>query len=135
MALIQWSDKFAVNIPSIDGQHRILIGLVNQLHDAMKEGRSREVIADVLDRLIDYTDLHFSHEQECMTRTCYAHLKDHTCQHDQLAGKVRAFQADFNAGKSGLTLEVLNFLQQWLSGHIMRSDKAYAEHLITHQVK
>lgn len=135
MALIQWSDKLAVNIPSIDGQHKILVEMVNQLHDAMKEGRSKEVIADVLARLIDYTVMHFTHEEECMTKTCYAHLKDHKCQHDELAKKVLEFQADFKSGKVGLTLEVLNFLQQWLSGHIMKSDKGYADHLIAHQVK
>ncbi|NUN70995.1 MAG: hemerythrin family protein [Bacteroidetes bacterium] len=135
MALIQWSEKLAVNIPSIDGQHRILVDLVNQLHDAMKAGRSKEVIADVLNRLIDYTKLHFAHEEACMTKSCFAHAKDHKCQHDELASKVLQFQADFSAGKVGLTMEVLNFLQQWLSGHIMKSDKAYSDHLISHHIQ
>jgi hemerythrin len=135
MALIEWSDKLSVNIPSIDDQHKVLVDLINQLHDAMKTGKSKDVIASVLSSLIDYTKKHFAHEEKCMTQTCYAHLKDHKCQHDDLAVKVLQFEADFKAGKVGLTMEVLTFLQQWLNGHIMKSDKGYSEHLIAHHVK
>ncbi len=129
MPLIQWSEKLSVNVPSIDGQHRILIDLINQLHEAMLSGRSKEVIADVLSRLIDYTKLHFAHEEHCMAKSCYAHLKEHRCQHIDLAETVLKFEKDFNAGKVGLTMDVLTFLQQWLNGHILKSDKRYSEHL------
>lgn len=69
-----------------------------------------------------------------MTKTCYAGLHDHACQHADLAQKVLAFEKDFKAGKVGLTMEVMTFLQQWLNNHIMKSDKTYSEHLISHHI-
>jgi hemerythrin len=134
MALIEWSEKLSVNIPSIDGQHKVLIGLINQLHDAMKSGKSKEMIGTVLHQLIDYTKLHFAHEEECMAKTCFAYLKDHQCQHDALAVKVLQLEEAYRSGKAGITMDVLNFLQEWLSGHIMKMDKKYAEHLISNKV-
>lgn len=134
MALIEWNDRLSVNIASIDGQHKVLVSLINELHDAMTTGKSKDVIASVLGRLIEYTKNHFRHEEQCMTKTCYAMLKDHKCQHDDLAKKVLQFETDFKAGKVGLTMEVMTFLQQWLNNHIMKSDKAYSAHLISHHI-
>ena len=36
MALITWDDSYSVKVDKIDGQHQKLMGLINQLHEAMK---------------------------------------------------------------------------------------------------
>ncbi|MFN3309093.1 MAG: bacteriohemerythrin, partial [Anaerolineales bacterium] len=66
MSLITWSDEFSVNIKEIDNQHRQLIEMVNQLQRAMKEGKGAAALNDILQRLIDYTDYHFSTEERMM---------------------------------------------------------------------
>ena len=134
MSLIQWTDKLSVNVASIDAQHKNLVALLNELHDAMKAGKSHDVLSKTLDRLVDYTKTHFAHEEVCMTKTCFAGLKDHKCQHDDLAKTVLKFQADFKAGKTGVTIEVLTFLQNWISNHILKTDKLYSAHLNSHKI-
>ena len=44
MSFISWSNNYSVKIEHIDEQHKNIINLINQLHDAMKSGKGQEVI-------------------------------------------------------------------------------------------
>ena len=49
MALVEWDPaKHSVNIQEIDRQHQKLFGCLNDLYDAMIQGKGREVIGNVL---------------------------------------------------------------------------------------
>ena len=63
MPLIAWDQGFSVGVGSIDEQHKKLIGLLNDLHDAMRFGKGRDVLGKVLAELIDYTAYHFRTEE------------------------------------------------------------------------
>ena len=39
MALIDWSPALSINIEKFDDQHKKLVAMVNELHDAMKNGQ------------------------------------------------------------------------------------------------
>lgn len=85
MSLIDWSDKFSVNVREIDEQHRKLINLINTLHGAMKAGKSVGVIAEVLQELAEYTDYHFSTEGGYMTMHGYPAYHQHKAKHGKFA--------------------------------------------------
>ena len=57
--LIQWSDQFSVNIQEIDEQHKVLVDLLNQLHNAIHEHHGRATSREILNRLAEYTRTHF----------------------------------------------------------------------------
>jgi hemerythrin len=63
MELIKWKDVFSVKVSEVDNQHKKLIGLINQLYDAMRVGKGREVLGSVLTELVNYTIYHFSTEE------------------------------------------------------------------------
>ncbi len=42
MALLEWNDKLVIGISRIDNQHKELIRIVNELHEAMKSGKGNE---------------------------------------------------------------------------------------------
>ncbi len=42
MSLINWDNTLSVNVAEIDGQHHKLVEMINELHDAMRQGKSRE---------------------------------------------------------------------------------------------
>jgi len=64
--LIQWSDQFSVNIQEIDEQHKVLVDLLNQLHNAIREHHGRATSREILNRLAEYTRTHFLLEESLM---------------------------------------------------------------------
>ena len=56
----------------------------------------------------------------------YPELVAHSYVHKSFINKVAEFQAQHKAGKQLVTVEILDFLKQWLVEHIMGIDKRYA---------
>ncbi len=65
---IKWQDAFSVNVNEIDQQHKKLIGMINELFDAMEEGRGRAILSGLLEEMVDYSKTHFSNEEAYMRR-------------------------------------------------------------------
>ncbi len=123
MAYIVWDDKFTINFKLIDDQHKTLVELVNELHDAMSVGKSKQVMAKVLQKLVDYTVSHFSTEEKYMIKYNYQWYLPHKAEHRKFVEKVTQFQQNYNEGKAVLSLEIMSFLKDWLINHILSTDK------------
>ena len=54
MSLIRWNDNFSVNVTMIDHDHKKLVAMINELTDAMKAGRGKDVLGKILYELIQY---------------------------------------------------------------------------------
>lgn len=129
MALMMWSDSLSVNIKEIDEQHKKLIGMLNELHDAMKAGKGNDVTGKVLSGLIQYVATHFAHEEKLMTAHAYPDLAKHKTEHELLTKQATDLAKQFQAGKPVLTVELMTFLKNWLSNHILGTDKRYGPYL------
>lgn len=127
MAMMEWSDALKVGHSAIDRDHQKLVGLINELSDAMEDGKGRDVCGRVLDELISYTKTHFAMEEQLMSAHHYAATSQHRAEHAKLVREVVAFQADFKAGTTILSVALLHFLMEWLTHHILASDKALAQ--------
>lgn len=126
MSLISWADQYSVKIKEIDNQHTKLVDLINQLHDAMKEGKSKEIIGRIISDLVTYTKFHFFAEEKIMADNNYPGYLRHKKEHEDLTQKVIQFQSDYESGKAVLSLELMQFLKTWLVNHIMKVDKEYS---------
>ncbi|MBF0204363.1 MAG: bacteriohemerythrin, partial [Desulfamplus sp.] len=124
--LITWSPKFATGIKDIDTQHKELIRMINELHNVMKQKAGIQRSGDILDGLAKYTVYHFAHEEKLFQKHDYPEYKEHKKIHEKLVGTVLAFQKDFKEGKASLSIDLMNFLTQWLKDHIMKCDMKYA---------
>ena len=129
MALFNWNDSYSVSIKAIDEQHKVLIGLINDLHDAMKIGKGKEVLGPILEELVNYTVYHFGHEERLFTSNGYPDSANHKATHVKLIQQVKDIKNDFDNGKTVLSMEVMNFLKDWLGNHIMGTDKKYVPFL------
>jgi hemerythrin-like metal-binding protein len=127
--MFEWKPQYSVNIASIDGQHQNLFRMAEELHLAMCSGQGKPVLAKILDRLVQYTKVHFTHEERLMNLHRYPELAAHVAEHCALTKQVLAFQADFESGKALITVQVLQFLKNWLRNHIAESDHKYAPFL------
>lgn len=126
MALIEWKANYNVGIPAIDAQHRHLVALINELHDAMRTGTANAILGETLNRLLAYTQTHFRTEERLMSNYGYPELDRHAGKHRDLEQKVRALTGDFQAGRVALSMHVFLFLKNWLQHHILGEDQKYA---------
>lgn len=125
-AFFDWSDELSVGNQFIDNDHKKLIKMINNFHNAMQEGRGKEVISKVLNNLFIYTSEHFKREEDEMLRIKYALFEDHRRKHQQLISQVENLQTDLDNGKIMLTTKVSDFLKDWLYSHILQTDKLLA---------
>ena len=125
MPIFKWDDSFSVGIKEFDGHHKKLMDLINQLHDAMAQGKGQVELEVILAELVNYTHTHFASEERAMVQYGLPRMAIHKAAHDALTKKVLDFQKQFKEGKLGLTIQVISFLKEWLTDHIMKEDKLY----------
>jgi len=118
-----WTDDWAVGVREIDADHQRLCALAQSMHRAMLDGRSKAFVEELLARLLDYTDYHFTHEERLMTRIGYPGMRQHQREHEKLRSEVRAMQARAASGEVTMTIEVMLFLMNWLRQHTVASDQ------------
>ncbi|MDH5581588.1 MAG: bacteriohemerythrin [Bdellovibrionales bacterium] len=129
MALIPWGPKYEIGIKSIDSQHEKLVGYINQLNDAMSEGKGSEIVELILKNLVEYTETHFVYEEKLFEAHDYSKEKEHRRLHSLLVQDVKDFKTKFENGDSELTEEMMAFLKDWLENHILIEDKKYVTEL------
>ncbi len=132
MSLIGWNDNLSLHIGEIDRQHQHLVKMVNELNDAMRQGKGKEVLSKTLSGLITYTASHFGTEEKYFKQYEYPATADHKKEHQAFVAKVVDFKEKFEGGRVGLSIEIMNFLSDWLIKHIQGSDKQYGPFLKAH---
>jgi hemerythrin len=123
--MFEWNNEYSVHITSIDAQHRNLFAIGHELYAAMSAGQGKSVLARILDRLIQYTSVHFSHEERLMRVNNYPNFAAHKAEHEALTRQVLQFQSDYESGKVAMSVHLLNFVKDWLQNHIKGSDMRY----------
>lgn len=129
MAFLTWGEQYSVGEATIDLQHKRIFELVNELHEALCAGQSGAAIAGRLEGLASCARHHFSYEQRIMASCGYPELSRHRAEHAALARQMDRLCDQLRAGKTTMALEVVNFLQNWLTTHILSADKQYAPYL------
>ncbi len=100
--LIVQNSKYSVKVASIDGQHQKIFDTIDRLNQALADGQGKTVVKQVLDDLIAYTMNHFSSEEALLEKQGYPKLASHKMEHKTLVEKVRGFQKDYDAGRTGV---------------------------------
>jgi methyl-accepting chemotaxis protein len=127
--LMPWGRRLALGLPEIDKQHKELVSMVNELHRAMKMKMGSREAGDILTRLAEYTVYHFGYEEELFDTYGYPDKVNHKKIHEDLVAKVVAFTKEFEQGRAAISMDLMQFLTDWLKNHIMKTDKAYAPFL------
>ena len=130
-----WNDSYSVKVRAIDEEHKQLFKMINDLHEAMKSGQGSMVVVKVLDRLIQYTRIHFANEEDAMAQAEYPAFITHVAAHRDLTQKVEELSLKVKGGTAGVSVEVMDFLQRWLTDHILHMDQKYAPFLNAPPVK
>ena len=122
MKNIIWDESLSVDAGEIDEEHRRLIDLFNILSHSVAAGDAAEYIEAVLEELISCTIWHFRHEERLMLMYKYNGLEQHKSEHNDLIDSVRELQQKFHKENKQLTNEDIEYLEDWLTQHIIGQD-------------
>lgn len=123
---VQWSDELSVGIEEIDEQHKVLVGLVNRMHDAIHHRHGSEVVHEILEQLTEYTRIHFAVEESLMRILNYPGYEEHREEHEELVNHIVELRQKVLTGKTAIGFELMHFLKVWLTKHIMEEDQHYS---------
>ena len=126
---IEWDDSFVLGISAIDKQHYVLVEMVNDLYDAMSQGRGNEALGPIFQSLKEYTVKHFATEEAYFEKHGYSDTPAHVEEHQKLVAAVLELEEKFKGGKAALTNDVMLFLKSWLNTHIKETDRGYVQEL------
>jgi hemerythrin len=123
---ISWKPFYSVGVASLDAQHKQILDAINKLCAALERGNEQAALQPLLDQLVQYTDVHFKHEEQLIEEHGYPNLTEHRALHAQLRKRT----VDLRAHMSLITArDVLGFLKNWWLSHIQNEDKQYAPYL------
>jgi len=110
--------------PIVDGQHKNLFAMINNLHTSIQEGHPNLVLIETMEKLSAYVETHFKTEEELMISHHYEQYAEHKLEHDNLREQSLKLIKLFGMHKVDLTATVSQFLSDWLKHHISGNDIA-----------
>lgn len=114
---------------SIDNEHRIQMGLLNALHDAVNDKKPAAEINQILNQLTTYSELHFMSEDLLMRLYAYPDYDDHVNDHEAMTEYLKEIMNTVSAGQDSMTLKTVSDMRQFLVAHIGTRDEALSEYL------
>ncbi|MDQ7784845.1 MAG: bacteriohemerythrin [Desulfomonilaceae bacterium] len=122
---IEWNEDLKVGVEEIDEQHRELFRRVNDLAEAMWDGKGKEESGKVMDFLGDYVVTHFATEERHMSSQGYPDYAAHKRLHDRFVEDFYTLRSQFDSGEvtSSMVIRILDETCEWLKSHIKGTDK------------
>ena len=126
-----FDDSLKTGNELIDGQHKELIDKINKLVTCCEEGGGKLQAIKMLDYLADYTDFHFSAEEQLQREIDYPGFAKHKEQHDGFKKTITELDEMLQEeeGPSEAFVEkVEKNVIQWFYTHIEGFDRSVAEY-------
>ncbi|MFA7268589.1 MAG: bacteriohemerythrin [Sterolibacterium sp.] len=125
---LTWRQDFATGVPIMDDQHRMLIKMLNEASTQLTDRSPLSDVARIVQGLLSYAGYHFQTEEKLMAEHGYEKLRaaaaaEHIKAHQGFAEKVVAVKAQIDAGQRIPKADLEAFLVNWLTDHILHTDK------------
>ncbi len=122
MTLIKWQPSFALGIPSVDYEHRELIGAINTVYDSMVDNADPEIIEACLEDIYADVSAHFALEERHMRDAGYEEYEAHKDQHEDLLDQIRSMMDLFEENPESGRIILQQELSDWFSVHFATFD-------------
>lgn len=125
--------KYHTGINEIDREHEKLFAIINDIYKLVEEDYSDEnydKALELLDRLAEYTQSHFNHEEEIMEQNHFPELDFQRSAHASFIDRLSDRDMGERMEDPRAFLEsLLDFLYAWLGNHIMKHDIKIAQYV------
>lgn len=129
----EWKDRYSLHIPEIDAQHKRLFEIGNRAYDIAllnDDYDHYDEIMSIIGELLDYTKYHFGYEEKLLEKYGYPELGGHYKEHNFYINKFKKISGEkVDDNQQQIVLDILDFLSQWISNHILISDRKYTLYL------
>lgn len=130
--MLKWKDDFSVKVSVLDDQHKELFNLGNKIYNALKtekEDKYDEIVR-LLDELEEYTRYHFKTEEKLLEKYGVIVSDEHKKEHEDFVIKLmEAKTRDLDSNQEKVLYGMLNFVADWITNHILNTDKEYSQPL------
>lgn len=121
------TEEYLTGIALIDEEHTHLFELAEEAYQLLQEQflhDKYDQIMSIFGELKEYTIKHFKDEEEYMESIDYPTIFIQKAQHKQFIDKLEEFMSqDIEEEQDDKIQEILTFLTDWLTNHILKVDK------------
>jgi diguanylate cyclase (GGDEF)-like protein/hemerythrin-like metal-binding protein len=121
-----WQEAYECGEPAIDGEHRVLFRLANELIDAFLAGEEKsDGVVSACDRLLAHIALHFANEEALLAQRGFAGLDAHRRAHAGLLARARDLRNTVAAGGAGLGGMIEFLAGDVVARHLFKTDRDF----------
>ncbi|MDR3334001.1 MAG: bacteriohemerythrin [Treponema sp.] len=126
--IIKWDERYTVDIPILDDQHRTFIKMTNDLYEGCLRGgdTAKQYLLEAVQEAAEYAKTHFVVEEQILEKIQYPKFADHKKEHEAFIRQVLQQVKEFEAGHTVVPHTYAKYLKEWLLTHIAISDKQYS---------
>ena len=122
---LEWDEKYSVGVKEIDDQHKRMFVVINELLDLISANTPEENLGIVIDGLIKYKIFHFSTEEKYFKEFNYDGAEEHIQKHKEFNDKLALMKKKYPTYTIEFAFELVDFLEDWLTDHLMVMDQKY----------
>lgn len=122
MALIDWKPEFAVGVPDVDHEHRLMIDMINDVTAKLDEACIGPGVAGVLGEIHARIAAHFALEEKIMRELGYSGYATHKADHERLLDEIRDIMDEYEDDPQGARLTLAGKLDAWFGVHFRTED-------------
>jgi len=123
--LVTWSHACTVGVVAMDDQHGILMDTLNELRLAVVRGANHDEVIELMNRLIQFTQMHFRSEEQLMERYAYTGLEEHRSEHNRMLGQIQDSARRLQHGETMILRPLLGYLRDSFQEHMDGPDQDY----------
>ena len=135
MQPIPWKEQFSVGVKEIDLQHRGLLDIINRVVASSEKKDDWQSTSAIIDSLITYAYNHFATEERLMSAAGYPELSWHTGLHLEFIRKIFSMSQEVQQKGPAIQKEILSFLVNWYTHHVLEVDRKYMASLAAKGIK
>ena len=129
--MYEMKEEYKIGVELIDEQHKKLFELADKAYMLLTDEFALDKydkIVEIVEELKEYTIFHFKSEEEYMESINYKRLFTQKIEHEKFIKSLENIDLrHIDENQDDSLVKMLNFLNEWLTEHILRNDKLIGE--------
>jgi len=125
MPVLNWNDRYSIGILQLDMHHQHLFFLMRKTYGNFINKAHHQDLDLLFDEIIDCATYHIAAEKQYMLESNFPGINKQKKDHDLFFLRIVEMSKSYRRGERHLLIEMLSFLHNWLSTHIIHSDAEF----------